>query len=197
MWRHFLNENFGKSRTLLRPAKIQFWIWYFQLILNTWVHSFLWWESPLGSDEDANCQEQLMWFIGEMNGPKYLGFSWISVSNTLTLSKIQKKGFCKRPDDALKTCSWNLQKLSRVERLCLPTLFWPIYFLTNSSFGLSRTCIFIPGCVIAFSKKSRLIRGSPLTATDLCGPFCPDGFEWLRILPNMSESESFNLQIRI
>ena len=110
--------------------------------------------------------------IIEMNGPRYLGFSWIlSVSNTVTLSKIQQKGFGKRPDDALKTCSWNLQKLSRVERSCLPTarshpnhfgqLFWPIYFLTNCGFGLSRTCIFIPGCVIAFSKKSRLIRGSP------------------------------------
>ena len=94
--------------------------------------------------------------------PRYLGFSWISVSNTVTLSKIHQKGFGKRPDDVLKTCYWNLQKLSLVERSCLPTLFWPIYFLTNDSFGLSRTCTFILGCAIAFSKKSRLTRGSPL-----------------------------------
>merc|ERR1711911_538250 len=104
--------------------------------------------------------------IIEMNGPRHLGFSSISVSNTVTLSKIQKKGFGKRPDDALKTCSWNLQKLSRVERLCLPTLFWPIYFLTNGIFGLSRTLILILGCAIAFSKKSRLIRGSPFNHLD-------------------------------
>ena len=49
-----------------------------------------------------------------------------------------------------------------MERSCLPTLFWPINFLTHGSFGLSRTCIFILGRAIAFSKKSRLIRGSPL-----------------------------------
>ena len=109
--------------------------------------------------ENGGSQWELL--IIEMNGPRYLGFSWISVSYTVTLSKIQQKGFGKRPDDALKTCSWNLQKLSRVERSCLPTLFWPIYFLTNGSFGLSRTRIFILGCAIALSKKSRLIRGSP------------------------------------
>ena len=41
------------------------------------------------------------------------------VRGGLTLSKIQQKGFGKPPDDALKTCSWNLQKWSRVERSCL------------------------------------------------------------------------------
>ena len=35
--------------------------------------------------------------------PRYLGFSWISVSNIVTLSKIQQKGFGKRPDDTLKS----------------------------------------------------------------------------------------------
>ena len=102
--------------------------------------------------ENGGSQWELL--IIEMNGPRYLGFSWISVSYTVTLSKIQQKGFGKRPDDAIKTCSWNLQKLSRVERSCLPTLFWPIYFLTNGSFGLSRTCIFILGCAIAFFLQS-------------------------------------------
>ena len=122
------------------------------------VTAWIWWGRKLSRAINVIYWRMVVLII-EMNGPRYLGFSWISVSNTVTLSKIQQKGFGKRPDDALKTCSWNLQKLSRVKRSCLPTLFWSIYFL---SFGLSRTRIFILGCAIAFSKKSRLIRGSPL-----------------------------------
>ena len=125
------------------------------------VTAWIWWGRKLSRAINVIYWRMVVLII-EMNGPRYLGFSWISVSNIVTLSKIQQKGFGKRPDDALKTCSWNLQKLSRVERSCLPTLFWPIYFLTKGSFGLSRTRIFILGCAIAFSKKSRLIRGSPL-----------------------------------
>ena len=48
-----------------------------------------------------------------------------------------------------------------MERSCLPTLFSKIFFLTNGRYGLTRTCIFILGCAIAFSKKSGLTRGSP------------------------------------
>ena len=125
------------------------------------VTAWIWWGRKLSRAINVIYWRMVV-LILEMNGPRYLGFSWISVSYTVTLSKIQQIGFGKRPDDALKTCSWNLQKLSRVKRSCLPTLFWPIYFLTNGSFGLSRTRIFILGCAIAFSKKSRLIRGSPL-----------------------------------
>ena len=40
-----------------------------------------------------------------------------------------------------------------MEISCLPTLFWRIYFLTNGSFGLSRTFILILGYAIAISKK--------------------------------------------
>ena len=44
----------------------------------------------------------------------------------------------------------------------MPTLFSPKFFLANGSFRLPRTCTFILGCAIGFSKKSRLTRGSPL-----------------------------------
>ena len=44
--------------------------------------------------------------------------------------------------------------------LCLPTLFSTKFFLTNDRFGLPRTCTFILGCAIGFSKKSRHTRGS-------------------------------------
>ena len=129
--------------------------------LNTFIFmmrvtSSIWWGRKLSRATNVIYWRMVVLII-EMNGPRYLGFSWISVSNTVTLSKIQQKGFGKRPDEALKTCSWNLQRLSRVER---STLFWPIYFLPNSSFGLSRTRFFILGCVIALSNKSRLTRGS-------------------------------------
>ena len=122
------------------------------------VTAWIWW-----GGKSSRAINVIYWrmvvLIVEMNAPRYLGFSWISVSNAVTLSKIQQKGFGKRPDDALKTCSWNLQKLSRVERSCLPTLFWPIYFLPNGTFGLSRTRIFILGCAIALSKNLDLSEG--------------------------------------
>ena len=134
----------------------------FMMRVTAWMKSsWIWWGRKLSRAINSIYWRMVVLII-EMNGPRYLGFSWISVSNTVTLSKIQQKGFGKRPDDALKTCSWNLQKLSHVERSCLPTLFWSIYFLTNGSFGLPRTCTFILGCAIAFSKKSRFSRGSPL-----------------------------------
>ena len=47
---------------------------------------------------------------------------------------------------------------------CLPP---PKLFLANSSFRLPRTCTFILGCAIGFSKKSRLTRGSPLRILNL------------------------------
>ena len=66
------------------------------------VTAWIWW-----GGKSSRAINVIYWrmvvLIVEMNAPRYLGFSWISVSNAVTLSKIQQKGFGKRPDDALKS----------------------------------------------------------------------------------------------
>ena len=68
------------------------------------VTAWIWWGRKLSRAINVIYWRMVVLII-EMNGPRYLpvGFSWISVSNTVTLSKIQQKGFGKRPDDALKS----------------------------------------------------------------------------------------------